>query len=80
MLQEKNADLDAVKTRKLLERLVDELGRAGHDLYYSPTTEVAASLMTYAKGSARLSTAERALFEGLTRRDIEIILGVKSGG
>ncbi len=77
MLQDKNADLDAVKTRKLLERLVNELGRAGHDLYYSPTTQVAASLMDYVENSAQLSTVERALFQDLTRRDIEIILGVK---
>ena len=78
VLQDKNADLIAVKRKKLLESLVNELGRAGHDLYYTPTTQIASSLLEYAKGPAGLSADERAVLEGLSQRDVQILLGLQS--
>lgn len=78
VLQDKNADLVAVKRRKLLERLVAELGRAGHDLYYASTSQVASTLLNYAKGPAKLNADEHALLDDLSQRDVEVILGIKS--
>lgn len=77
MLQDKNADLVAEKRRKLLERLVVEIGRSGQDLYYMPTSQVATYLLNYAEGDAKLNADELALLDGLSRRDIEVILSLK---
>ncbi|NRB01384.1 MAG: hypothetical protein HRU32_16515 [Rhodobacteraceae bacterium] len=78
MQQEKTADLIATKRKALLERLIVEIGRSGFDLYYAPTSQVADHLLTYAKSEgAGLNADELALFDGLSRRDIEIILSIK---
>jgi len=77
MLQDKAADLIAEKRKKLLERLITEIGRGGYDLYYAPTSQVATYLLTYAKDGAALNADELALIDGLTRRDIEVILSIK---
>ncbi|MEL6643754.1 MAG: hypothetical protein AAFQ79_07460 [Pseudomonadota bacterium] len=78
MLQEKPGDLTAVKRKQILDRLINELSHAGHDLYYAPTTDVAKTLLDYANGPAGLTTDERALLDGLNRRDVQILLGMNS--
>ncbi|MEM8789079.1 MAG: hypothetical protein AAGE76_12535 [Pseudomonadota bacterium] len=77
MLQDKNEDLDAARTKKLLERLVSEVSRSGFDLYYASTSEIATYLLQYAKTDAQLNQDERALLKGLSRRDVEVILSIK---
>ncbi len=77
MLRDKRADLDAEKRKRLLERLVAELSRSGLDLYYSATSEVAATIMSYAKSDAKLNADERALIDGLSQRDTEVLLSLK---
>lgn len=77
MLQDKNADLLATRRKALLERLIAEIGRSGFDLYYAPTSQVADHLLRYARSQAALNADERALLDGLSRRDIEIILSLK---
>ncbi|EFO30390.1 conserved hypothetical protein [Roseibium sp. TrichSKD4] len=79
MLEEKQADLDREKQRKLLERLVAELSRDHFDLYYQSTSEIAFLLESYIQGNAKLTQDERALLAPLTRRDIEIKLSLHSG-
>jgi hypothetical protein len=77
MLTDKRADLVAEKRRRLLERLVAELSRSGLDLYYSATSEVAATLLSYAKNDAKLNADEHALIDGLSQRDVEVLLSLK---
>lgn len=77
MLKDKSADLDAEKRRKLLERLVMEVSKSGVDLYYTPTSQVAMHLLDYVEKGAGLNADERALLDGLSRRDIEVILSLK---
>ena len=76
MLQDKHADLLAEKRRRLLERLIADISRSGYDLYYAPTSEVATYLLNYVKTDANLNADESALLDGITRRDIAIILSL----
>lgn len=78
MLQDKHSDLLAEKRKRVLERLVMALSREGLDLYYSPTAQVAASILAQVESGARLNGEERDVMRGLTQRDIEILLSLKS--
>lgn len=73
----RKAELVATKRKALLERLINEVGRTGYDLYYAPSAQVAEYLLRYAHQSADLRPDEVALLAGLDRRDIEIILAIK---
>lgn len=77
MLRETSADLLASKRKALLDRLIVEISRGGYDLYYAPTSAVAAYLLQYVKETAQLNADELDLLAGLTRRDIEVILSLK---
>ncbi|MEM9583978.1 MAG: hypothetical protein AAGA08_12755 [Pseudomonadota bacterium] len=77
MLEDKQSDLIAEKRRKLIDQLIAEVSQSGYDLYYAPTSEVATYLLGYIEKTARLNADDRALLEGLNRRDIEIILSIK---
>lgn len=77
MLQDKNSELLANKRKALLERLISEVSRSGYDLYYAPSSQVADYLLRYAKNDAKLNADELALLDGLSRRDIGIILSIK---
>lgn len=79
MLEEKQADLDREKQRKLLERLVAELSQDHFDLYYQSTSEIAFLLENYIQNKASLTQDERALLAPLSRRDVEIRLSLHSG-
>ncbi|QBF30234.1 hypothetical protein CFI11_03245 [Thalassococcus sp. S3] len=78
MLQDKTSDLVAEKRKKLLERLITEVGRGGYDLYYASTSQVATYLLDYASNRAQLNADERALLDGLDQRDIGMILSMKA--
>jgi hypothetical protein len=76
MLEEKRKDLDSEKQKKLLFRLVDELSHSSPDLYYRPTSEIAAYLETYIRKDAKLSADDRSLMTRLSRRDLEVLLSL----
>ncbi|MEM9127315.1 MAG: hypothetical protein AAGB28_16110 [Pseudomonadota bacterium] len=76
MLEEKRKDLDSEKQKRLLQRLVEELTRSEIDLYYRPTSEIAAFLEKYIRKDARLSADDRSLLQRLSRRDIEVLLSL----
>ncbi len=76
MLQEKRKDLDAERQKRLLQRLVVELGRTDNDLYYRSTSEIAVHLKRYIDGEAELSAEDRTLLQRLNRRDIQVLLSL----
>ena len=73
-MEEKRKNLDSEKQRRLLERLVGELGRSHLDFYYRSTSEVAFLLRKYIDGDADLSVEERGLLKPLSEHDIQIKL------
>lgn len=76
MLQDKRKDLDAVKRKQLLERILGELGRDNPDLYYRSTSDIAQMLRRHMDEGARLHPEERALVDGLSPRDISVLLSL----
>ncbi len=76
MLEENRKDLDAEKQKKTLLRLIEVLSASDPDLYYRPTSDIAAYLEKYIRKNARLTAEERALMERLSRRDLEVLLSL----
>ena len=76
MLQDKHKDLDAVKRKRLIERLLGELGRDNPDLYYRSTSDISQMLHGHIAQDARLHPEETALLEGLSARDIAVLLSL----
>lgn len=76
MLQDKRKDLDSEKQKRLLHRLVEELSAAEPDLYYRPTSEIAAVLKKHIDTDSGLHTEEKKLLEKLTQRDIQVVLSL----
>ena len=76
MLEEKRKDLDSEKQKKILFKLVNELSHSSPDLYYRPTSEIAAYLENFIRKGARLSADEKALMTRLSRRDLEVLLSL----
>lgn len=76
MLQEKRKDLDGERQRKLLDRLVGQLSRSDHDLYYRSTSDIALRLEGYIAEEADLTVDDRALLMRLSRRDIQLLLSL----
>ncbi|MEM8792875.1 MAG: hypothetical protein AAGE80_14740 [Pseudomonadota bacterium] len=76
MLQDKRNDLDSEKQKKLLERLIAELSKSNPDLYYQPTVQIARLVKEHIDEGADLSVEDRALFEGLSQRDIQVLLSL----
>ena len=76
MLQEKKKDLDAEKQKKLLQRLLGDLAQEYPDLYYQSTTVIARQMRDFIAKGAKLNGEERGLVDGLTQRDIEVLLSL----
>ncbi|WP_298814729.1 hypothetical protein [uncultured Roseibium sp.] len=76
MLRDKRIDLDSVKRKKLIERLLQEISRSQGDLYYQSTSTIALQIKEYVKGDAKLNAEEKALLEPLSQRDIEVLLSL----
>ena len=77
MLQDKASDLIGTKRKRLVERLLDEIGQSGFDLYYSSASNVAARLIQYAQKEASLNAEETALIKGMSQKEIEFLLSYK---
>lgn|GEM_PF-2035944 len=78
MKQGITADVLEQKRRAVLDLLLTEVGRGGSDLYYASTSQVAAHLLQHAKSGSALSHDELGLLDGLSRRDIELLLSSKT--
>ena len=76
MLEEKRKDLDSERQKKLLQKLVEELSHSDPDLYYRPTSEIAAAIEAHIKKGARLSKEDRTLLQRLSLRDIQVLLSL----
>jgi hypothetical protein len=76
MLEEKRKDLDAEKKKKLLHRFVEELSSQDPDLYYRATADIARLIKARIDRSAGLSLEDRELLQGITQRDIEVLLSI----
>ena len=76
MLEEKRKDLDSEKQKRLLLKFVNELSQTSPDLYYRPTSEIAAFLEAYIRDKANLTADDRSLMTRLSRRDIEVLLSL----
>lgn len=76
VLREKRIDLDSVKRKKLIERLLLEISRSQGDLYYQSTSTIALQIKDYIQGDGKLNAEERALLEPLSQRDIEVLLSL----
>ena len=75
-MEERREDLISEKRRKLLQRIVEELGQEHPDFYYKPTTEIAFILKNYIDDKTKLSVEERKLFEELSQHDIQVLLSL----
>ncbi|MEM9053743.1 MAG: hypothetical protein AAGB16_00320 [Pseudomonadota bacterium] len=76
-MEEKRADLESEKQRKLLQRLVEELSQLDMNFYYQPTIEIAFALKDYIKRDAKLTLQEKDLLEPLKTSDIQILLSLR---
>lgn len=76
MLQEKRKDLDGERQKTLLNRLVSQLSRTEHDLYYGSASDVARRLERYIASEAIISVEDRALLKPLSQRDIQVLLSL----
>ncbi|WP_136439581.1 hypothetical protein [Pacificoceanicola onchidii] len=76
MLQDNRKDLDAERRKPLLERLLKEIGRDNPDLYYRSTSEIAQLIAAHIERGATLHPEERALVQGLSPRDIAVVLSL----
>lgn len=75
-LHEKRQNLDGEKRRVLLQRLLSELSGLDPSLYYQPTSQIAVLMRAYIDGDAKLVQEEHQLMQGLTPRDIEVLLSL----
>ncbi len=77
MLKEKRVDLDGERQKRLLFRLVSELGQADPGLYYRPTNEIARRLeKQIASNISNLSSDDRSVLARLSWRDIQVLLSL----
>ncbi len=76
MLEDKRKDLDSEKQKQLLRKLVEDLSKQHIDLYYQPTSEIAAFLEKQIESGKSLLAEDRALLRRLSRRDIEVLLSL----
>nr|WP_244313928.1 hypothetical protein [Roseibium denhamense] len=75
-MQEKRAELDAEKRKKLIERIVHALADTYPDLYYQSTSQIALLIKQQVDDGTGLSNEDRALLQGLSQRDIEVLLSL----
>ncbi|MEL7091560.1 MAG: hypothetical protein AAFN94_07485 [Pseudomonadota bacterium] len=78
MLADKKEDLSGEKVKRLLERMLQELGRDHPDLYYQPTAHIARLLHERMQKGDTLNGEERALTAHLGQRDIQVLLSMQS--
>jgi len=76
VLQDKRIDLDSVKRKQLIERLLHEIGRTHGDLYYQPTSAIALQIHKFVQSGEALNADEKALLAPLSQRDIEVLLSL----
>lgn len=76
MLQDKKAETDAEKQKALLRRIASALSQENPDLYYQPTSQVARLIHGYISDGGKLNSDERKLMQGLSSRDLEILLSL----
>lgn len=76
MLQDKRIDLDSVKRKQLIDRLLHDISRTHGDLYYQPTSAIALLIHKSIQNGAALNADEKALLASLTQRDIEVLLSL----
>ncbi|MEL7165328.1 MAG: hypothetical protein AAFY52_02870 [Pseudomonadota bacterium] len=78
MLEDKKEDLSGEKVKRLLERMVRDLGREHPDLYYQPTSHIARLLHERIAKADTLNGEERELTAHLGQRDIQVLLSMNS--
>ncbi|MEM6682572.1 MAG: hypothetical protein AAF607_10045 [Pseudomonadota bacterium] len=76
-MEDKRGELKAEKQRKLLERIVQELGRENPQFYYMPTVEIARAIQDYVATSKTLNQNEHDLLKGLDARQMQILLSLR---
>ena len=77
-LEEKHRDLKATQQRKIIEQIMSELAQSHPDFYYLPAIELAAEIQSHIRESGKVRQADRELVAALSRRDIQLILGLHS--
>ncbi|MEM1378040.1 MAG: hypothetical protein AAGG69_11710 [Pseudomonadota bacterium] len=77
MLEEKRKDLDSEKQKVVLQRLVKEVSEMDPDFYYRSTAQVAMHLKKHIETGATLNGEERGLMQGLSQRDLEVLLSYR---
>ena len=76
MLQDKKSETDAERQKVILTRMVEELSREQPDLYYQSTSQIAQTIQARVAEGKTLNGDERKLMDGLTARDISVILSL----
>lgn len=76
MIQEKQKDLKSTQQKALIQELMQQLSAEHPSFYYLPTIELAGELRKAMDEPGRLSTEQLSLVEGLTQRDIQILLAL----
>lgn len=75
-LKDKRKDLDGERQKRLLQKLVSDLSHENQNVYYMPTSGIAALLHETIKHGGRLSADDRSLLQKLSVRDIEVLLSL----
>ncbi|MEM8685632.1 MAG: hypothetical protein AAGF72_19635 [Pseudomonadota bacterium] len=69
-------ELKSSKQRKVLDRMVAELGGLDSRIYYLSTVEIAQLIEAKLEADSGLNQAEQELMSGLSSRDIQILLSI----
>lgn len=75
-MEEKQKNLKNTLQKELIQTLMQELSREHPSFYYLPTVELAAEIRKVMDEPGRLSSEQASLVEGLTTRDIQILLAL----
>lgn len=75
-MEEKHKDLKSVRQKALLMKIMSELSETKPSFYYLSTVEVATQIKAHIDQGNGLSRDDLALLNGLSLRDIQIILSL----
>lgn len=77
-MEDKRKDLKSTRQRQVIDAVLAGLSKSHPDFYYLPTIELAAEIQSHIRTPGNLQHEEHQLVQGLTRRDIQIMLGIHS--
>jgi len=77
-LEEKHKDLKSTRQREIIDHVIQRLAKEHPDYYYMPTIELAAQIQAFIREPGKLMTEDQQLVAAMSRRDIQLMLGLQS--